>query len=267
MNLRSAPDRARRPTALAALALLLSLAPGTAALAVLTPDLEAKGWRELPTPNKPGNQFSLGEDGVIEVVSKNSVSTLYQPVEVDLGQRPILTWRWRVDQATPATDLTVKGKDDCSLSVYVGFPYRPEQASFMERVKRPLVELLAGKDAPGRALRYVFCGERARGEMVESPYMGSAGMIKILRPSSSPTGEWFEEQVDVAADYRAAFGGEPQNPSQIAIEADTDNTHSASRAEVADLEFIARNAAAGPGSERSDASFGRTGPPLPRRPA
>jgi hypothetical protein len=243
MHLCPAPDRARRPAALAALALLLSLAPGTA-VAVLAPGLEAEGWRELPTPNKPGNQFTLGQDGVIEVVSKNSVSTLYQPVEVDLSQRPILTWRWRVDQATPATDLTVKGEDDCSLSVYVGFPYRPELTPWFERLKRPLVEALAGKDAPGRVLRYVFCGERARGEMLKSPYMGSAGMIKILRPSSSPTGEWFKEQVDVAADYRNAFGGEPQNPSQIAIEADTDNTHSASRAEVADLEFIPRSAAA-----------------------
>ncbi len=237
-----ATDRARRLAALAALVALLSLAPGIAD-AVLTPGLEAKGWHELPNPHKSENRFSLGQDGAIEVASRDSVSTLYKPVDVDLAKRPILTWRWRVDQAAPATDLTAKGEDDCSLAVYVGFPYQPERASIVERVKRQLVESWAGADAPGRVLRYVFCGQGERGEMIKSPYLGDAGMIKILRPADSPTGQWFEEQVDIAADYQKAFGEKPQNPSQIAIQADTDNTHSTSRAEVADLAFVARDGA------------------------
>jgi Protein of unknown function (DUF3047) len=226
-----------------ALVLLLSLAPGMAE-AVLTPQLQAEGWRELPNPHKDENHFSLGPDGAIEVVSKDSISTLYKPVDVHLSQRPILTWRWRVDQAAPATDLAAKNQDDCSLAVYVGFPYRPGQASLFDRLKRPLVEAWAGENAPGRVLRYAFCGRRPRGEMVKSPYLGDAGMIKILRPADSPTGKWFEERVDVAADYRQAFGEPPQDPTQIAVEADTDDTHSASRAEVADLSFVARSAVA-----------------------
>ena len=252
----SANDRARRRAALAALVLLLGLTPGIA-WAVLTPQIEAESWRELPNPHKAENHFSLGADGAIEVVSKDSVSTLYKPVDVDLRERPILTWRWRVDRAAPATDLAAKGEDDCSLALYVGFPYRPDQASFFDRMKRRLVESWAGKDAPGRVLRYVFCGRGERGEMIKSPYLGDAGMIKILRPASTPTGEWFEEQEDVAADYRQAFGEKPQNPSQIAIQADTDNTHSTSRAEVANLIFVPPSAVAqgnqnssGPGATR-----------------
>jgi Protein of unknown function (DUF3047) len=46
--------------------------------------------------------------------------------------------------------------------------------------------------------------------------------------------------VDLAADYRLAFGEEPPDPTQIAIQADTDNTQSASRALVADLAFAPR---------------------------
>ncbi len=182
------------------------------------------------------------------MASSDSVSTLYKPLDVDLGQRPILRWRWRVDQAAPTTDLAVKGEDDCSLALYVGFPYRPGEASLLDRMKRPLVESWAGADAPGRVLRYVFCGRGERGELVKSPYLGDAGIIKILRPADSPTGQWFEEQVDVAADYQQTFGEPPQNPSQIAIQADTDNTHTTSRALVADLAFVARGAAAAPAS-------------------
>ncbi len=223
-----------------ALALFLALAPGTAR-AVIDPELEAAGWRELPNPNKAENAYALvGPEGAIEVRSENSVSTLYRPVEVDIRERPILTWRWRVDEPAPATDLSVKGEDDCSLAVYVGFPYQAEDASLVESMKRSMVESVAGEDAPGRVLRYVFCGRHQRGEVVASPHLGEAGFMRVLRPADRPTGEWFAEQVDLASDYREAFGEEPPNPSQLAIQADTDDTGSASRALVTDLTFIGR---------------------------
>lgn len=233
-----------------ALVLLLIVAPGMAQ-AVVEPGLQAQGWRELPNPKKAENTFREGPDGAVEVVSGNSVSTLYKPVDVDVSERPILTWRWRVDEAAPATDLSVKGQDDCSLALYVGFPYEPGRASFFERLKRPLVESWVGEDAPGRVLRYVFCGRHQRGEVVENPYLGSAGFVRVLRPTDSPTGKWFTEQVDLAADYRQAFGEEPPNPTQLAIQADTDNTQSASRALVADLAFVPRGAAKPAEGERS----------------
>jgi hypothetical protein len=223
-----------------AVVLLAILAPDTA-WAVVGPELQAKGWRELPNPHKAANTFSANAAGAIEVVSNNSVSTLYRPVEASIRERPILTWRWRVDQPAPATDLSIKGQDDCSLAVYVGFPYDPGQASLFESLKRPLVESWAGENAPGRVLRYVFCGREERGAVVKSPYLGSAGFVRVLRPADSPTSTWFTERVDLAADYRAAFGEEPPNPAQIAIQADTDNTQSASRAVVADLAFAPRS--------------------------
>ncbi len=233
------PAWPRRIGACSALALLLALVPGLGR-AVVGPELQAEGWRELPNPNKAENVFATGPDGAIEVLSENSVSTLYRPIEVDIRERPVLTWRWRVDQPAPATDLSAKGEDDCSLALYVGFPFQPGEASFFERLKRPLVESWVGEDAPGRVLRYVFCGRHQRGEVVESPYLGSAGFMRVLRPTDAPVGEWFAEQVDLAADYREAFGEEPPNPTQLAIQADTDNTRSTSRAYVADLAFVAR---------------------------
>ena len=227
-----------RSTVLAAI-LILALPPGIAS-AVVGPELQAAGWRELPNPNKTENTYALGPEGAIEVVSRDSVSTLYRPVEVDIRERPVLSWRWRVDEPAPATDLAAKGEDDCSLAVYVGFPYQAEDASLVESMKRSMVESVAGEDAPGRVLRYVFCGRHERGEVVPSPHLGEAGFMRVLRPTESPTGQWFTEQVDVAADYREAFGEEPPNPTHIAIQADTDNTRSSSRAYVADLTFVAR---------------------------
>ena len=225
------------------------------------PELQAEGWRELPNPNKAENAYALvGPEGAIEVRSENSVSTLYRPVDVDIRERPVLAWRWRVDEPAPATDLSVKGEDDCSLAVYVGFPYQSGEASFFERLKRPLVESMAGEDAPGRVLRYVFRGRHQRGEVVESPHLGGAGFMRVLRPTESPTGEWFAEQVDLAADYREAFGEEPPSPSQIAVQADTDDPRSSSRAYVADLAFLPRGgAAAAGGAGGAEAPVSSTG--------
>ena len=237
-----------RPCRAGLLAILLPLltfaVPAPAATIPTGPDLQAAGWREVGVSGKPGNRFIGHRDGTIEVASAASVSRLYRPVDPDLAATPVLTWRWRVDDPVPPTDLTQKGEDDTAITLYVGFPWDPGAASFTERLTRPLVEAYAGEDAPGRVLAYVFGGIEARGEVVESPHLRSAGAMRVLRPADSPTGEWFEERVDLVADYRAAFGEDPPDPGQIAISADTDDTRSTSRGFVAELAFVGRNAPA-----------------------
>jgi Protein of unknown function (DUF3047) len=229
---------------------LLTLASAAPAASIPTgPDLAAAGWRELEVKGKPGNKFIGHPDGAIEIVSSSSVSRLYRPVEVDLGATPVLTWRWRVDEPVPPTDLTQKGEDDTAVTLYVGFPWDPGEASFTERLTRPLVEAYAGEDAPGRVLAYVFGGEEPRGTVVDSPHLGDAGAVRVLRPADSPTGEWFEERVDLAQDYREAFGEDPPDPTQIAISADTDDTGSSSRGFVAALAFVGRDEPAPPLTE------------------
>jgi Protein of unknown function (DUF3047) len=224
-----------------AAALLTFAAPASAAGVPLGPDLAAAGWHEIEVKGKPPNGFVGHPDGAIEVVSSSSVSRLYRPVEVDLDVTPALTWRWRVDEPVPPTDLTAKGEDDTAITLYVGFPWDPGEASFMERLKRPLVEAYAGADAPGRVLAYVFGGEQPRGTVVDSPHLGDAGAMRVLRPAAAPTGEWFEERVDLAKDYREAFGEDPPDPTQIAISADTDDTGSTSRGMVDALAFVGRD--------------------------
>ena len=95
-------------------------------------------------------------------------------------------------------------------------------------------------------LAYVFGGKQRRGEVVESPHLGSAGFMRVLRPADSPTGEWFEERVDIAQDYRQSFGEDAPDPMQIAISADTDDTGSTSRGFVKGFAFLGRGEAPPP---------------------
>ena len=111
------------------------------------------GWRELEVSGKKANRFVGQPDGSIEVISSSSVSRLYRPLQVDLKATPELAWQWRVDEPVPPTDLTRKGEDDTALTIYVGFPWDPERASFTERLKRPLVEAHRGRGRAGPRAR------------------------------------------------------------------------------------------------------------------
>ncbi len=56
--------------------------------------------------------------------------------------------------------------------------------------------------------------------------------MRVPRHSAdAPRGRWLPERVDLAADWRAALGGEPTPLREIAVAADVDDT--GSRAEAA----------------------------------
>ena len=221
-----------------AICLLLMTAGAWADEPAVDAALTAAGWRALGFDGKAANRFRL-VDSTIEVASDSSVSLLYHPVAPDLARTPCLAWRWRVERTMLPTDLSKRGGDDRPAAIYVTFPYDAAEASVPERMQRVLVELTQGSDAPGRALVYVWGGVAPRGAVLESPYMGSAGALIVLRGGDAPLNQWFEERVDIAADYARVFKRPPRPPSQIAIGADSDDTRSTSLARVADLGFRA----------------------------
>ncbi|NJO67751.1 MAG: DUF3047 domain-containing protein [Rhodospirillales bacterium] len=123
--------------------------------------------------------------------------------------RPMLSWRWRVDAAPPATDLGVKGADDRALAIHVWYPPAEGTATFSQRLTR-----LFGYPAPGFALTYVWGGAAAAGSVVTNPYM-EAGRLIVLRPSGTPQGQWFDEQVDPAADFAPRLWRRSRRPARV----------------------------------------------------
>ena len=70
-----------------------------------------------------------------------------------------------------------------------------------------------------------------------NPYSGPDGVIYILRSGNAPTGRWFNETIDIAADFERAFDYPAPAPIYIAISADADDTESSSVALIADIRF------------------------------
>ena len=192
------------------------------------------GWERLDFKNITPNIWAE-DGGAVAVTSNSGASMLYTSTGAN-GQ-PVLTWRWRIDNPVPATDLTRKGGDDRSMALTVGFAYDSANASMGERMKRVVVESVAGADAPGRVIEFVWGGNQPQGSRTQSPYSGSSGQIVTLRTSADPAGQWQSESVNVAALYREIWGSEAPPVTRVALTADSDDTKTTSSARISDICF------------------------------
>ena len=204
----------------------------------VAPDLERAGWNVLAFPGKAETRFVGRPDGVIEVTAENSVALLYHGATPAQARKRYLSWRWRVDQTMPPTDLSLKGYDDRPLAVHVWFPYEPDRLGWWQRLTRATIAPIVGVPVFGRVLIYVWGGTGVRGDTLVNPYTGPDGVMFILRPGNAPTGRWFDEKVDIAADFERAFDYPAPAPTFIAVSADADDTKSRSVALIADITFI-----------------------------
>lgn len=216
---------------------MILTAPALSDPAAKDPALAAKWWFLLTFEDKQPNLYKQEEDGAIRVESDESVSLIYQKTNVDLSEKPYLSWSWKVKSSPPPGDLSVKGEDDRPLAVYVSFPFDEENASFFEKFVRSLVVAVKGEDAPGRVISYVWGGHEAIHSTVQSPYLKDAGALIILRNEKSAKNQWYDERVNVLADYERIFGVTAVSPYQIAISADSDDTQSHSLGWIKNLGF------------------------------
>ena len=226
----------RKTLTASALALMSLTTFATAANVAISPGLP--GWQELKFDDLTPNQWRE-EDGAVVVSGSSSVSILYTSANASAAATPILRWKWRVDQGTPATDLGQKGGDDRPISLTVGFAYDSANASFGESMKRVIVENVAGADAPGRVIDLAWGGTAPVGTILESPYSGYSGRI-VTMESGAAGGGWVEELIDIAALYRSEWGSEPPPITRIAVSSDGDDTGSTVSARIADIRFEAR---------------------------
>lgn len=194
------------------------------------------GWQALSFPFKRSNAFTEMHRGIIQVDGNRSASILYRRISIDLGQTPHLGWRWRVDSGPPATDLSVRGNDDRALAVIIGFPFDPSRASAVERSQHRAMRLLFGSDAPGRSLHYVWGSNLPRGSVIR-PQSTDAHRFIVLRSADDQTGNWYSENVDIAADYHRVFGETAPRAVQLAIASDGDDTRSTVHGAIGDFSW------------------------------
>ena len=203
----------------------------------LGPGLEAQGWQLFSHPNWDAARFSLTSDGAVRVSTDNSTALIFREIATADRNRRRLSWRWRVDETMPPTDIRVKGGDDRPLALHVWFEEDPDRTTILTRLADGLLESLFGVPVSGNVLTYVWGGRGWRGEAQPNPHIGERSWMIVLRPGTAPTGRWFTESVDLAADFERAFGYAPRGQRLVAIAADSEDTMTRSVAHIADIRF------------------------------
>lgn len=132
----------------------------------------------------------------------------------------LLRWRWRIAAHVPDVDLRNPERDDAPGRVFVAFG-RPGILS------RP------------RMIFYTWGGPEPRADLFFS-HVSDRLAVVVLRNASDPAGAWLQESRDVLADYRDAFGGEPDEITSVGLMIDTDQTGAWASVQLSDLEWVPR---------------------------
>lgn len=198
----------------------------TATLASAGPVSFGGNWNEQRLQLFGANDYSFN-GGSMGIASDGAVSLAWTRTGRDNWGATSASWNWAVDSSVPATDLRRKGGDDRNISLY--FVFLPEaDAAAMEGAN--IRQLNSNPNV--RILQYVWGGNHSRGSVHQSPYAPGQGANVMLRQAGTGS---HSENVDLARDFAAAFGGTPGALVGIAVSADSDDTGSSIRASISNL--------------------------------
>ena len=184
-------------------------------------------------------------DGVmaIEARADASMSLMGRSIDVDLGQTPVLCWRWRVERLISKADMRQKSGDDYAARVYVAFSLPTSSMSFATRAKLKLARSLYGDMVPDGAINYVW-DKLPVGTWQPNAYTDRTQM-KVQRSGATQLSTWVTERVNVVDDAQRVFGPistQDLRLNLLAVATDTDNTGESAVAGFADLHFVAATA-------------------------
>jgi hypothetical protein len=175
-------------------------------------------------------QYTIVDDGdkrVLKAQSSDTASGLAKEKVIDLFKTPFLNWSWKIDNALPNIDETIKDGDDYSARVYV-------VKSGGWRIWNTL------------ALNYVWSSNQAKGSQWNNAFVGENAKMLAVKGVNSSIKEWANEKRNVYQDMIAQFGDKGSDKANeeayryldaVALMTDTDNSHLSAVAYYADIYF------------------------------
>ena len=165
---------------------------------------------------------SDGPTPFLRMRAQSSSWAFVRKVNVDLKERPCLTWSWRADVLPKGSDGRRNETDDEAAQVYVFFPGKGLFGSLDNRI-----------------IGYTWEQAPEDGTLYTSP-KNSNTKVFVLRNGKDGLGAWKQERRDVAADFERAFGEPAPKPLAVCFQIDSDDTRSTAQSDIADLAFRGR---------------------------
>jgi len=139
--------------------------------------------------------------------------SLERGIDVDPGQTPVLSWRWKVTQLPMGGDFRRVSTDDQAAQVLVAFADR-------------------------RILTYIWDSTAPKG------FEGSASSIplvhifaKVCQSGAADANRWIDENHNVAADYERAFGRPAPRVKGLRLQINSQHTGSVAESYFGEVAF------------------------------
>jgi len=226
----------------AAWSFVLMLAPAPAIA-------QLEGWEAVKvTDRKKPTLYALEKDGARQVVhatSFASASSLMRPAAVDLRERPLLSWSWKISRLIATADNTRAHREDAPARLILVFDGDISKLPMRDRAAIEIVGRVSGRPLPYATLMYIWATRAQVESIIPNPHTRRVQMV-VVSTGAGGVGQWHKLQRDVLADYRSIFKEEPGKLVAYGVMTDTDNTGEYTEAWYADIDFAARKIAAPP---------------------
>jgi len=168
-----------------------------------------------------------GDKQVLKAQSNDTASGLAKEKVIDLFETPFLNWSWKIDNALPNLDETIKDGDDYAARIYV-------------------VKDGGWKIWNTLALNYVWSSNQDQDAQWNNAFVGDNAKMHAIRGKSDTLEVWVTEKRNVYLDMIEQFGDKGSDKENedayryldaVAIMTDTDNSHLSAVAYYADIYF------------------------------
>ncbi len=189
-----------------------------------------EGWALWTFAGAPS--MELLRDGgrvALRLRSDRASFALYRDVVVDLDERPVLSWSWKVVQLPRDADVRDPASDDQAAQLYVIFPRWPSPRTSSD------------------VIGYVWDSRAPVGTMLPHPRAPNVRIV-VVDSGTAQLDRWVQHERNVAEDFRVLFGRRPPRVGQVALMIDSNDTQAAAEAFFGPLTF------GGAGSARLESS-------------
>jgi len=171
-----------------------------------------KGWWMVSYFAVPPTRYSQAGKGIIKAESLGTRSSLYKEVEEKKKDFPVLTWRWKISNVVRSAIETRKDRFDAAARVIV---VCGREKGF---------KVLEGTEPSGFRIEYIWASHLPKGRIFDHPGEKNCKVF-VLETGEGKAGDWVLEKRNLHADYKEAFGMEPNGVLAIGIETDTDHSN------------------------------------------
>ena len=220
-------------------AVLLSLlaTPGLIAQTAVSMDdfTGLSGWRAIlfeegAVPSTFDPVPGDGGHADLRVRTDGGSSMLLYEEPVNVNETPILSWRWKLLDGLETADLSQRRREDAAIRIVVSFRNPLEDLPWWLRIWAAHQERRHGEVPPTSAIMYAWAARPHTEPAFPIPYTDRIQVVPV--EYRAPGRRWREVTVDVAADHRRLFGGDPPPVAFVAVMSDSDNTEESAEAVV-----------------------------------